>query len=49
MKTTFFLVCQECKRKNYAIRKRKDKRGQKLELRKYCKHCRKHTIHKESR
>ncbi len=44
-----FLVCTECKHRNYTIRRRKDKKGTKLQLRKYCKYCRKHTLHKESR
>ena len=35
------LQCTECKRKNYITTKNK------LELKKYCPHDRKHTIHKE--
>jgi len=40
------LQCQECKRINYFTNK---SRGleEKLELKKFCKFCRKHTIHKE--
>lgn len=44
-----FLTCTECKSRNYTIRRRRDKKGAKLELRKYCKKCRKHTLHKETR
>ncbi|MCH7828433.1 50S ribosomal protein L33 [Patescibacteria group bacterium] len=47
------LLCQECKNINYATHKslmRDRKEGeQKLEFKKFCKHCRKHTLHKESK
>lgn len=38
--------CEECKRINYFTSKSKNVEG-KLELKKYCKWDRKHTIHKE--
>jgi len=41
------LACQECKNINYWSRKNKKKVERKIELKKYCKHCRKQTIHKE--
>ncbi len=40
------LVCTECKRRNYYTTKNKDKKA-KLELRKYCPQCRRHTLHRE--
>lgn len=42
------LQCQECKRINYFTRKSKmlNKKA-KLELKKFCKWCKKHTLHKE--
>ncbi|MDO8574138.1 MAG: 50S ribosomal protein L33 [bacterium] len=40
--------CSNCKRAVYAS-KNKKKVERKLELKKYCKWCRKHTLHKESR
>ncbi len=43
------LQCQECKRINYFTRKSKGVIDQKLELKKYCKFCRKHTLHKETK
>ena len=36
-----------CKRKNYITTKNKQNVQEKLELKKYCPHDRKHTIHKE--
>jgi len=40
------LQCQECKRINYFTNKPKTMEG-KLELKKHCKWCKKHTLHKE--
>ncbi|PIR90358.1 50S ribosomal protein L33 [bacterium (Candidatus Gribaldobacteria) CG_4_10_14_0_2_um_filter_33_15] len=42
------LQCSVCKEINYYTGKTKNTEG-KLELKKYCKHCRKHTIHKEGK
>ncbi|NPA53799.1 MAG: 50S ribosomal protein L33 [Aquificae bacterium] len=41
------LACTECKRKNYTTTKNKRKHQERLELKKYCKFCRKHTLHRE--
>ncbi len=43
------LRCQECKHINYDIHKSHSAtvEGIKLELKKYCPKCKKHTIHKE--
>jgi large subunit ribosomal protein L33 len=41
-----FLVCQECKNRAYTTHKRL-KAAYKLEKNKFCKFCRKHTVHKE--
>ena len=41
------LACTECKRKNYTTTKNKRKHQDRLELRKYCKFCKKHTLHRE--
>lgn len=38
--------CTSCKEKNYYFQRAKKKEF-KLELNKFCKRCRKHTIHKE--
>jgi large subunit ribosomal protein L33 len=43
------LQCQDCKRVNYYTRKSKQVGEKKLELKKFCKQCRKHTVHKESK
>lgn len=43
------LECVECKRINYFSRKNKKTIKDRLELKKYCKHCKKHILHKETR
>jgi len=43
------LACQECKNRNYSSKKNKKNTPDKLELSKYCPHCRKHTAHKETK
>ena len=44
----FHLVCSECKRQNYITSKNKINQTEKLEIKKYCKWCKKNTNHKES-
>ncbi len=41
------LACTECKRRNYTTTRNKRKGGERLELKKYCRFDRKHTIHRE--
>lgn len=43
----FLLVCSDCGRSNYITEKNKLNTAEKVELKKYCKWCRKHTVHKE--
>ncbi|MFB0527389.1 MAG: 50S ribosomal protein L33 [bacterium] len=46
---TITFACSKCKRRNYTYRrnKKRKKNPKKLELKKYCRFCRQHTIHKE--
>lgn len=41
------LACTECRRRNYHTTKNPRTHRAKLELRKYCKWCRRHTVHRE--
>jgi large subunit ribosomal protein L33 len=41
------LQCTKCKRVNYFSKKNKKKLQEKLEMKKYCKHCQEHIVHKE--
>lgn len=43
------LACKTCKRVNYWSRKNKKKVERKIELKKYCKWCKKNTTHKEAK
>jgi large subunit ribosomal protein L33 len=43
------LECTECKRRNYSTTKNKKKQSGRVEYRKFCPHCSKHTQHKETR
>jgi large subunit ribosomal protein L33 len=45
----FSLECQVCKRRNYTSTKNKRTTPEKLVLKKYCKFCRKHADHKETK
>ena len=41
------LACSECKSQNYTTEKNRQNTQDKLELKKFCKNCRKTTVHKE--
>ena len=43
------LRCSECGKVNYQTRKNSKSVERKLEFKKFCKWCRKHTLHKESK
>lgn len=43
------LACEECKRRNYQTNKSKRNNPDRIELRKYCRWCRRHTAHRETR
>ncbi len=47
MRMIINLECTECKRRNYTTTKNKNNDPNRIELKKYCPWCRKHTIHKE--
>jgi large subunit ribosomal protein L33 len=49
MRTGVTLACAECKRRNYITNKNKKNNPDRIELKKYCKHCKTHTSHKETR
>ena len=49
MRDLISFVCDGCKRKNYTSSKNKKKTTDKLEFKKFCRFCRKHTSHKEGK
>jgi large subunit ribosomal protein L33 len=46
---TITLACTECKRRNYVTEKNRQNDRDRLELKKYCRWCRTHTLHRETR
>jgi len=49
MRVKVVLRCSECKQRNYNTMKNKKNTPDKLELNKYCRFCRKHTLHTETK
>lgn len=49
MRDTVILACEECKNRNYTTSKNKKVNTERIELKKYCKFCKTHTNHKETR
>ncbi|MBE0568547.1 MAG: 50S ribosomal protein L33 [Deltaproteobacteria bacterium] len=49
MRDIITLACADCKNRNYTTTKNKKTTPDKLELKKYCSTCRKHTAHKETK
>ena len=43
------LECQQCKRRNYITSKNKLNDRERIEMKKYCRFNRQHTVHKETR
>jgi len=43
------LACEDCKRRNYITMKNKINDRERIEMKKFCKFCRSHTAHKETR
>lgn len=49
MRINITLACGDCKNRNYSTVKNKKNNPERLEMKKYCKFCRKHTLHKEAK
>jgi large subunit ribosomal protein L33 len=43
------LACTECKQRNYNKDKNRRLHPDRVEQKKYCRFCRKHTLHREAR
>ena len=43
------MECGDCKHRNYATTKNKRTTPDKLQMKKYCPFCRRHTAHKETK
>lgn len=49
MRTMVTLACTECRRRNYTTDKNRQTTPDRVELKKYCPWCKKHTVHRETR
>ena len=47
MRDIIILACEECKNRNYTTTRNKRKHPDRMELKKFCPSCRKHTAHKQ--
>ena len=43
------LECGECKERNYTTEKNRRNDPGRVEIKKYCSRCKKHTLHKETK
>lgn len=49
MRVKVTLACTECHQRNYNTMKNKKNTPDRLEMNKYCRFCRKHTLHRETK
>ena len=49
MRVKVTLACTECKQRNYNTMKNKKNTPDRLEMNKYCRFCKKHTLHRETK
>ncbi|MBN1224559.1 MAG: 50S ribosomal protein L33 [Candidatus Aminicenantes bacterium] len=47
MREIVTLQCTVCKRRNYTTTRNKKQQTEKIQMKKYCRFDRKHTLHKE--
>jgi len=49
MRTKITLACQDCKQRNYNTMKEKKNHPDRMEMKKYCRFCNRHTAHRETK
>jgi large subunit ribosomal protein L33 len=49
MRVGIILACTDCKHRNYSTIKNKKNNPDRLEVQKFCKFCKSHTLHKETK
>ena len=49
MRDIISLACETCKNRNYTTTRNKKTAKEKLEVKKFCPHCRSHKNHKEGK
>lgn len=48
MSKKIVLSCTQCGSRNYTLPTSKEGSSERLELKKYCSHCKAHTLHKQT-
>ena len=49
VRTKITLACTECKQRNYNMTKDKKTHPDRMETKKYCRFCKTHTLHKDTK
>lgn len=49
MRVGITMECTECKNRNYRTTKNRRNDPDRLELKKFCRSCQRHTLHRETR
>ncbi|MEN8208728.1 MAG: 50S ribosomal protein L33 [Candidatus Fermentibacteria bacterium] len=49
MRVIITLACQECRQRNYSTTKNRTTTTGRMEIKKYCRFCNKHTLHRETK
>jgi len=49
MRVKVILTCEECLSRNYTTMKNKQTDNERMEIKKFCRRCNAHTIHKETK
>ena len=49
VRTKITLACTECKQRNYNMTKDKKTHPDRMKTKKYCRFCKTHTLHKETK
>lgn len=49
MRVNVTLACTECKQRNYISEKNKRTNTERIEMKKFCKFCNAHTLHRETK
>ena len=49
MRVKIILACVDCLSRNYNMTKNKQTSSERMEVRKFCRRCNAHTVHKETK
>ncbi len=49
MRVKIIMACADCKQRNYHTKKNRKNDPDRIEMKKYCRFCNKHTVHKETK